>query len=265
MNLAHRASGVGGRPLVLLHGLAGSGDDFAQWLDRLAGAGWHAIAPDLRGHGASPKPDDESAYSLRSLARDVVELVDELGLESVTVLGHEVGGLVAQELAVTVPHRLHGLVLQATCPGPLPIERHLALAGAELVRGASSMSPLVQVYRDLHGGPLSTPVAQQEAVLGRMLECAPAAYASLLTQLLDAPDRSLLLSEVRVPTLVLVGAHDAAYLESSVDVAGVMPRADLAIMPSAGHLPHVTSPDEWLVFLKGFLQASLSTEPAKST
>src|SRR6476619_8001987 len=117
MQLAHRTRGEGGRPLVLLHGLAGTGDDFSGPAEALARVGWFVIAPDLRGHGASPKPADEAAYSVAQLADDVVELID--GLDDVTLFGHELGALVAQEVAVRHPSWLRSLVLQATCPGPL--------------------------------------------------------------------------------------------------------------------------------------------------
>ena len=56
-------AGTGGRPLLLLHGFTGAKDDFTDYLDPLAELGWHAVAPDQRGHGASAQPHDEMAYS----------------------------------------------------------------------------------------------------------------------------------------------------------------------------------------------------------
>ena len=56
--------GAGGRPLMLVHGFTGAKEDFGDFLVPLADRGWHVVAPDLRGHGASDKPTEESAYTL---------------------------------------------------------------------------------------------------------------------------------------------------------------------------------------------------------
>ncbi len=63
VQLSIAEAGAGQRRLLLVHGFTGAKEDFTSWLDRLAGLGWHAVAPDLRGHGASSKPAEESAYS----------------------------------------------------------------------------------------------------------------------------------------------------------------------------------------------------------
>ena len=61
VSLAVAESGAGQRPLLLVHGFTGAKEDFTPWLEPLAAAGWHAVAPDLRGHGVSSKPAAESA------------------------------------------------------------------------------------------------------------------------------------------------------------------------------------------------------------
>ena len=56
-------AGEGGRPFLLVHGFTGAKEDFTYWLDPLAQRGWHAVAPDLRGHGGSAHPEKENDYS----------------------------------------------------------------------------------------------------------------------------------------------------------------------------------------------------------
>jgi pimeloyl-ACP methyl ester carboxylesterase len=242
MRLACRSAGNGGRPLLLLHGLAGSSGDFLEQLDALARRGFHAVAPDLRGHGDSPRPEGEPAYELRALAVDVAELADDIGWSTFAVFGHELGGVVAQELALDSPDRIEHLVLQSTAPGPLPFDRNLAQGGIVLVRGAGSVAPLNTVHATLG--------------VDRVIDCARDAYAALGTALLDAPDRSLVLSELRVPTLVLAGGDDEAFVDAAADLAAVIPHADLGIVPGCGHDPHVDDLDVWLVFIAGFLATS---------
>src|SRR5690348_10847990 len=119
VELAVAEAGVGQRPLLLVHGFTGAKEDFTPWLEKLADLGWHAAAPDLRGHGASSKPAAESAYSFEILADDVLRLTDVLGWDTVVMLGHSMGGMIAQFAALAAPARLAGLILMDTTHGPL--------------------------------------------------------------------------------------------------------------------------------------------------
>ena len=101
VELSIAEAGAGQRPLLMVHGFTGAKEDFTPWLDRLAGQGWHAVAPDLRGHGASSKPAEESAYSFELLADDVLRLADSLGWGTFVLLGHSMGGMIAQFVART--------------------------------------------------------------------------------------------------------------------------------------------------------------------
>jgi 2-succinyl-6-hydroxy-2,4-cyclohexadiene-1-carboxylate synthase len=257
MQLAYRHAGEGGRPVVLLHGLAGSGAELDAPVTLLGARGWHAVAPDLRGHGDSPKPDDELAYEVRAMAGDVLALVDSLGWRSFCLVGHEAGGVIAQELAIMAPTWLDSLVLQATAPGTFPLDRNLALGGIELVRGVRSMEPLAAAYREAGAGPVGAGADHLDGILERMRSCAPAAYAAILLQLLDGADRSLHLADLRVPTHVVVGRDDPFFIEPAEDLATTIPGAELYVLPGGGHLPHLDHPEEWAVMVGGFLQASL--------
>ena len=91
---------------MLLHGFTGAKEDFADWIDAFAARGFHVVAPDNRGHGASGQPAEESAYSLATFADDARRLVDALGWDRFALLGHSMGGMIAQHLALAVPERL---------------------------------------------------------------------------------------------------------------------------------------------------------------
>src|SRR5215470_20436004 len=86
VQLSVAEAGAGQRPLLLVHGFTGAKEDFTGWLDRLADLGWHAVAPDLRGHGASSKPAAESAYSFESMGDDLLRLADALGWDRFVLL-----------------------------------------------------------------------------------------------------------------------------------------------------------------------------------
>lgn len=99
-----------GRPVVLLHGWP---DSHALWRHQvpiLNAAGWRTIAPDLRGFGASSKPEPVASYSIGSSLRDVVGLLDHYGIERAQVVGHDWGAALAWALAAFVPERVERLV-----------------------------------------------------------------------------------------------------------------------------------------------------------
>src|SRR5690606_23412625 len=111
--------GRGGHPLVLAHGFTGSKEDFSDWVVPFAEAGFHVIVPDHRGHGDSDKPEGQEAYSLAQFAEDLLALVDTLGFDRFALVGHSMGGMFSQLVALKAPDRLQALVLMDTHHGPL--------------------------------------------------------------------------------------------------------------------------------------------------
>ncbi len=98
----------GKEPLLLLHGLADNALVWSSLGDRLA-ADYHIIAPDMRGHGESSKPDSD--YTFTSTIRDLEALMDNLGWESTHVIGHSWSGKLACIWATKNPQRLKSMVL----------------------------------------------------------------------------------------------------------------------------------------------------------
>ncbi|MBU6198147.1 MAG: alpha/beta fold hydrolase [Xanthomonadaceae bacterium] len=98
----------GGPPLLMIHGLGSSGDDWAFQREDFA-RHFTLILPDLRGAGRSAKPP--GPYSIGQFAADLWALLDALGVESTNILGFSLGGAVAQEMALAQPVRVRRLVL----------------------------------------------------------------------------------------------------------------------------------------------------------
>jgi len=255
-------AGAGGRPLLLVHGFTGARIDFADHLDALADAGWWVVAPDLRGHGESFQPAEESAYDLDAFAADVWALVDALGWERLVLLGHSMGGMIAQVAALARPEALDGLVLMDTTHGPLDLDRDLAALGAQIVRDGGM--PAVKEVLDSMGdeGPLTTPAhlrllaerpGYREEGDRKFLSCSPAMYAAMLGQLLDQTDRIDDLAGLDVPTLVIVGEQDRPFLDASEAMAAKIPGARLAVLPDAGHSPQFENPPAWREAMLAFL------------
>ncbi|NNM67574.1 MAG: alpha/beta fold hydrolase [Spirochaetales bacterium] len=110
MSLFYRQFGSG-RPLVFLHGLFGSGDNWQTLLSKLEG--FEVWLPDLRNHGASPWFDD---FSVQELATDLYDFLDEHKIERPLVGGHSLGGKTAMEFALSWPERLSGMICVDMAP-----------------------------------------------------------------------------------------------------------------------------------------------------
>jgi pimeloyl-ACP methyl ester carboxylesterase len=255
--------GAGGRPLMLVHGFTGAKEDFGDFLTPLADRGWHVVAPDLRGHGASDKPTEESAYALPIFSGDVLALADTLGWTRFTLLGHSMGGMVAQHMLLAAPDRIEALILMDTAHGRFEgvldaatIDRAIAFIRSNGIEAWKQMMES-QAERGL-----STPAdlrvrAERPGYVEfgerKLLAASPAMVASVLGQFATVDDRLELLAAHTTPTLVIVGEQDAPFVGPSERMADVMPGASLAVIPDGGHSPQFESPDAWWEALSGFL------------
>jgi pimeloyl-ACP methyl ester carboxylesterase len=266
-------AGVGGRPLLLVHGFTGAKEDFTDWLDELAALGWHAVAVDQRGHGASHKPDDPEAYSFEIFAGDLLALLDGLGWASAVVLGHSMGGMVVQTAALQAPERFEALVLMGTSHRALKADPDLIEAACTIV-ATEGMAVLRDVL-DAVGGesPVDSDIDRklksqrpEYKAFGdrKLLDSSPAMYAQMvrsLTGITPGPDRLDDLRGLALPVLVLVGEHDKTMLAPSKRMADAIPGAELAVIPGGAHSPQFEAPEPCWAAMRSFLSR---LEPAGS-
>jgi len=99
-----------GPPVLLLHGFPDTSELWRRQIDALAGAGYRVIAPDLRGRGKTERPPNVADYALSLIVRDVVGLLDALGVQRAHVVGHDWGAAVAWLSAALLPERVDRLV-----------------------------------------------------------------------------------------------------------------------------------------------------------
>jgi len=114
----------GGPPVVLLHGFPELWYGWRGQLGALADAGFRVIVPDQRGYGLSEKPAGVAAYDVKTLAADVVGLLDACGLAEASIVGHDWGAVVAWWLALAHPERVSRLGV-LNVPHPAVMRGHL--------------------------------------------------------------------------------------------------------------------------------------------
>jgi 3-oxoadipate enol-lactonase len=265
VTLAAVEAGAGGRPLLLVHGFTGAKEDFTPWLDQLASLGWHAVAFDNRGHGASGKPDDAASYSFALMVADVVAVIAELGWSSCTMLGHSMGGMVAQMVVLEHPELIDALVLMDTRHAPMPPELRDIVELGNAVVHAEGVAGLLAAMAAL--GPGDDPgitgpdraLREADPAYGawcdsKLLASAPAMFTAMTLEMLTTPDRlDRLAAAVSVPTLVIVGEHDLGFRGDSKRMAEAIAGAQLAVIAGGGHCPQFEAPDAWWAALSTFL------------
>jgi pimeloyl-ACP methyl ester carboxylesterase len=256
-------AGAGGRPLLMLHGFTGAKEDFTDWFDQLAERGWHVVAPDLRGHGASDHPSRPQDYGLELFQTDVLALVDDVGWDRFVLLGHSMGGMISQAIAVERPHLLDGLVLMDTVPGAPSVGGGAAML---VIKVAARLFGLKAMARMLRKPPPGSPESVRrlyaerpgygEWTRSKVLATSPVMARTVMAELAILPDRVPELRSLDLPVLVIAGEHDiSGFVDGSQRMADAIPGATLAVLPGAAHNPQLETPDAWWATLTTFLDA----------
>ena len=259
IRIAYRLDGEPGNPALLLSNSIAT--DLHMWDGQIAELMTHfrVLRYDARGHGASDAP--AGPYSLDRLGRDVVELLDALGLDRVHVLGLSLGGFVAQWLAIQTPERVDGLVLSNTAAylGP-PAQWNQAIT--ELLQAPDMHATAAMFLCNWFPAHLLAAEAEVVVSFRRTLLATPrAGIAGSWAAIRDA-DLRRTLQVIDRPTLVIAGAHDtitsAAHGEA---IASSIPGARLLVLPTV-HLPNIENPSAFLDAVIGFLAGTAETPVA---
>src|SRR3954468_5462829 len=199
---------LGGGPTVLmLHGTGGGHLAFAPQVETLASSGYRAVAWDMPGYGHSAPIEP---YTFKGLAESCIKLIEVLKCDKVTLLGHSMGGMVAQEVVARRPELVNKLVLCGTSPsfGRPDGEwqrQFIAQRTAPLDAGKSMAEFAEQLVPQLIG-PGSLPEGVKLAT-HCMSMVSPVTYRRALETLVTF-DRRANLPNIAVPTLVIAGEHD---------------------------------------------------------
>lgn len=239
--------GAGAPALVFLHYWGGSSRTWRH-VTTMLGHDFRTVAIDQRGWGQSEAPSSD--YSLADLANDAVGVLEAIGLDRYILIGHSMGGKVAQLLASRRPSGLAGLVLVAPSP-PSPLA--LPLASREGMVGAYTTreSIIATVEHMLTANPLAS--EDLKVVVEDSLRGAPAAKVAwpLAT---SQEDIANLVSRIEVPTLVISGTEDRvdppAVLKQ--ELLPRIPQAELRLLPGIGHLSPLEAPSEVAVLIRKF-------------
>ena len=265
---AYRMAGSG-PALLLIHGIGDSSEGWEPLLAELA-TRFTVIAPDLLGHGRSAKP--RADYSVAAYANGMRDLLDVLDIDSVTVVGHSLGGGVAAQFGYQYPERCERLVLVASGgvgPEVTPILRLASLPGADLAMIPMGL-PTSRLAMRLVGRALQvagTDLGRDADELARIVSALPdaaarGAFSRTLRSVVDwrgqvvtMRDRAYLTDEV--PVLRIGGGHDGIIPVRHAELAAAaMPTARLEVFDEAGHFPHHSDPQRFVRCIVDFVDST---------
>jgi pimeloyl-ACP methyl ester carboxylesterase len=240
-----------GPPLILTHGYSSTS---AMWKGQVEALSKHyrLVLWDMRGHGQSDYPDDPAAYSEALTVGDIAALLDEVGAEKAIVGGLSLGGYMSLAFYRAHPERVATLLIIDTGPGfkkddarevwnkrARDTAERFEREGLEVLKSASRERSTVS-HRDAKGLAL--------------------AARGMLTQR-DAQVIEVL-PDIKVPSLVVVGADDTPFLAASDYMAAKIPGAMKVVIPAAGHAVNIDQPQAFIDAVLLFL-ASLPNRAEK--
>jgi len=244
VGIHHERHGAGeGTPILLTHGYGASG---AMWEPNLAALadGRLAITWDMRGHGSSDAPDEESLYGHDLCVEDMAALLDAAGAREAVLSGMSLGGYLSLRFRLRSPERVRALILVDTGPG---------------FRNAAAR----ERWNEWARGRADELDAQGESALPKGREQRHARHIHGARGIAHAARRMLVqddstvfqtLGEIDVPTLIVVGSEDTQFLAAAEVMEQRIPGARRIVLEGAGHAANMDAPDQFNAAVSDFLE-----------
>ena len=240
-----------GKPLILIHGFAGSKKYWDKIIPQLASES-RIIAIDLPGHGASGMSKDR--YAIEDMAETVKELLEHLGLNKVTMFGHSLGGYITLAFAEAYPQNLNGFSLVHSTANPDSEEAKEARENnAKKIQEEGATSFIHGLSKKLFS-PENTEVNANEIdeTVKIGLKTSEKGLVSALMAMKNRPDRNQVLKETKLPVLLIAGEKDQIIPPEKTFTVS-REKVEEKVIQNAGHMSMYEQPEELVKVMKDFL------------
>jgi pimeloyl-ACP methyl ester carboxylesterase len=259
VRLRYAESGApAGRPVIFLHGYTDSGFTFSRALPGFD-PGWRVYIPDQRGHGDSERPT--GGYAFADFVADVIAFMDAKGIQRASLVGHSMGSIVAQGVALAAPDRVERLVLVGTAStvrneGVRELQRAVETLGDPVPEAFAREFQVSCIHQPVPDEFMNRIVAESRKLPARVWK---AVMAGML-----AGDYRAQLHQIKTPTLIVWGDRDAFFPRAEQDLlAAALPNATLKVYAETGHCPNWERPEQFAQDLNAFINgAAPSAAPA---
>src|ERR1700686_4706281 len=239
-----------GPPLLLTHGYSSTS---AMWKGQIEALSKHhkLVLWDMRGHGQSDYPDDPAAYSEALTVADMAALLDAIGAETAIVGGLSLGGYMSLAFYRAHPDRVRALLIIDTGPGFKKDDARAAWNKRAHETGdrfeREGLGALQSGIRESSTGNHRDATGLARAARGMLAQRDARVIESL-------PD-------IKVPSLVVVGADDTPFLAASDYMAAKIPGAKKVVIPAAGHAVNIDQPQAFVAAVLPFLDSLPRSAP----
>ncbi len=236
IEMFYREAGEG-TPIILIHGWPLSSRLFAGNISALA-EDYHVIAPDLRGFGKTEMMGNPSEMRIEGYAQDVLAMMDELGIEQAVIGGMSMGGPIAFSMYEQAPDRFTALLLMDTIAAAAPPqEKHLWLGWAiNIENNGVKVIPKQAMDEMLTAETRMNDSSAVNHIAGIMKNASKEGAMAGAYALSNRSNFMPLLSEISVPTLIIVGLQDSIYpYEFAKRMQKKISDSELAILDNANH------------------------------
>lgn len=254
MKLFFRQTGESGTPLVILHGVFGSADN---WLTvaKVLGERYRVFTVDQRNHGRSPHSHE---FDYEVMAADLHEFITDQGLENPVVIGHSMGGKTAMQFAMTYPAAWSKLVVVDIAPKFYPIHHDRILTGLNAIdlttlENRQQAEDILARYED-------DPGTRQFLLKNLYRDSATGRFGWRLNLDVLTRDIHLVGSELTglhittKPVLFLRGSESSYVLpEDERDIRRIFPNARIETIANAGHWVQADQPEAFVAAVTGFV------------
>jgi non-heme chloroperoxidase len=244
-----------GRPVILLHGYTDSWLSFTRALPYFDPS-WRVYILDQRGHGGSERP--AGGYTFPDFAADVIAFMNAKGIRRATLVGHSMGSVVAQGVAIAAPERVERLVLIGSAT---TVRNEAVVQFRQAVEKLSDPVP-EEFAREFQVSCVHQPPPNEfmDRVIAQSRKLPARVWKAVMAGML-AGDYKARLGDIRTPTLIIWGDRDAFFLRAEQDsLAAALPNAVLKVYPETGHCPTWERPEQFAQDLKDFINRADATD-----
>ncbi|HLJ52010.1 MAG TPA: alpha/beta fold hydrolase [Rhizomicrobium sp.] len=241
VNIYYETHGEG--PVILLsHGYSATSQMWRGQIEALSKKN-KLVLWDMRGHGRSDYPEDQSLYSEEATVADMLALLDKVGAKTAIVGGLSLGGYMSLAFHASHPERVRALLIIDTGPG---YKNDAARAGWN-----QNSLRTAERYEKEGLGPLGNASAERATAQHRDAKGLARAGRGMLTQKNARVIESL--PNIKVPAIVIVGANDTPFLAASDYMTAKIPGAEKVVIPDAGHAANIDQPKAFNAAVESFI------------
>ncbi len=242
VNIYYEDHGSGDNAIILSHGYSATSGMWRGQIDALKD-NYRVITWDMRGHGQSDSPDDASLYSEAHTVGDMSVILDICGVSKAMIGGLSLGGYMSLAFNVIHPNRVTALMLFDTGPG---YKKDSARDGWNKMAGERAVALETDGLAALGTG------SEVQLASHRSAQGLAHAARGMLAQVDDRVIQSL--PEISLPTLVLVGENDQAFLVPTDYMALKIPGAKKVVIKDAGHASNIDQPEAFNMAVREFIE-----------